>query len=124
MKSGNLVDDLLMPSEVSTLLEMSSNQQSVWPPLDLFKEGQLFNREWSADNEEWFIKHIERILSGNTSTLHSQKQWKSQFHRRNIVGIPDCALIGSRAHAVNTKAVLLTTYPSLWDSYNPMDIDP
>jgi hypothetical protein len=48
----------------------------MWPPL--FKEGQHFNGEWSTDNEEWFINHIEHILSGNASALHSQKQWKSQ----------------------------------------------
>jgi hypothetical protein len=121
--SGNLVDDLLMPSEVGILLGMTSNQQSVWPPLDLFKEGQHFNGEWSTDNEGWFVKQIERIASGNASALHTQKRWKSQFRRRNITDIPDCALIGSAAHAASTKATLVTTYPNLWDSYNTTDMD-
>jgi len=120
--SGNLVDDLLMPSEVAALLGMTTTQQSVWPPLDLFKEGQHYNGEWSEDNEEWFGKHIERIVSGNPSALHSQKLWKSQFRRRNITGIPDYALIGSPAHAASTQATLLNMYPGLWSSYNPTDI--
>ena len=46
------------------------------------------------------------------------------YTAKNSGRAKDCALIGSRAHAVSTKAVLLTTYLSLWDSYNLMDIDP
>jgi hypothetical protein len=112
-----------MPSEVAALLGMTSNQQSVWPPLDLFKEGQHFNGEWSADNEEWFLKQVDRIVSGNASALHSQKLWKSQFRRRNITDIPESALVGSTAHAASTKATLLNTYSNLWDSYHTTDID-
>ena len=78
--SGNLINNLLMPSEVAALLGMTTTQQSVWPPLDLFKEGQHYNGKWSEDNEEWFVKQIEHIVSGDPSALHLQKLWKSQFH--------------------------------------------
>ena len=33
---GNLVDDLLMPTEVTALLGVTTLHQSLWPPLELF----------------------------------------------------------------------------------------
>ena len=49
---GNLVDDLLMPTEVTALLGVTTLHQSFWPPLELFRDSQHFNGKWSPANEE------------------------------------------------------------------------
>ena len=49
---GNLVDDLLMPTEVMALLGVTTLHQSFWPPLELFQDSQHFNGKWSPANKE------------------------------------------------------------------------
>src|ERR1700736_6478327 len=54
----NLVNDLLMPTEVTALLGVTTLNQSFWPPLELFRTSQHFNSKWSPANEEWFNRQV------------------------------------------------------------------
>jgi hypothetical protein len=121
--SGSHVDDLLMPTEIALLLGTTDKQQSFWPPVDLFQNSQHFNGEWSAANEEWFRRQLQRINSGDISALHAHKQWKTHF-RRKPVDVPSAALGGTPAHAQDTLNTLLSLYPDVWDSYNATNIFP
>ena len=77
---NNLVDNLLMPTEITTPLGITVLHQSFWPPLELFWDSQHFNGEWSPANEEWFNHHTKKILAGDISALTPQKQWETHFH--------------------------------------------
>jgi hypothetical protein len=76
---NHLVDDLLMPTEITALLGVTELHQSFWPPLELFRDSQHFNGKWSSANEEWFDRHARKILAGDASALTPQKQWKTHF---------------------------------------------
>ena len=110
-----------MLTEITTLLGVTSNQQSFWPPLDLFRNGHHFNGEWSAQNETWFQRQAQRILSGDTSALQPHKQWKVDFRRQGAADVPPDALIGMADHARSTMGALLSSYPDVWDSYRAVN---
>jgi hypothetical protein len=119
---NNLVDDLLMPTEITTLLGVTELNQSFWPPLELFRDSQHFNGEWSPTNEEWFDRHARKILAGDASALTPQKQWKTHFRRRGTRELPALAIVGTMDHAQSSQDTLLSSFPDIWDSYNAIDI--
>jgi hypothetical protein len=118
----NLVDDLLMPTEVTALLGVTTLNQSFWPPLEMFWTSQHFNSEWSPANEEWFDRQVRKILAGDTSALTLQKQWMTHFHRRGIQELPALAMVVTEDHAQSSQDVLLASFPDIWDTYNATNI--
>jgi hypothetical protein len=119
---GNLVDDLLMPTEITALLGVTTLHQSFWPPLELFRDSQHFNSEWSPANEEWYDRHAKKIWAGDLSTLTPQKQWKTHFRRRGAKDLPALAIVGTTDHAQSSQDTLLSSYPDIWNSYDTIDI--
>ena len=120
---GNLVDNLLMPTEVMALLGVTTLHQSFWPPLELFRDSQHFNGEWSPANEEWFDQHVRKIGAGDLSTLTPQKQWKTHFRRHcRAKDLPALAVVGTLDHTQSSQDTLLSSYPDIWDSYDVIDI--
>jgi hypothetical protein len=118
----NFVDDLLMPTEVTALLGVTVLNQSFWPPLELFRDSQHFNGEWSPANEEWFDRTQKKIFAGDASTLTSQKQWKTHFWRRGTRELPSLAVVGTADHTQSSQDALLSSFPDIWDSYNAVDV--
>ena len=114
----NLVDDLLMPTEVTALLGVTTLNQSFWPPLEMFRTSQ---RRMEPGQQRMVQSSSEEDSGrGYISTL--QKQWRTHFRRRGIQEQPTLAMVGTKDHTQSSQDVLLASFLDIWDAYNATDI--
>ncbi|KAG2030102.1 hypothetical protein BDR03DRAFT_1017516 [Suillus americanus] len=97
--NGTDIDDTLMEDHINLLIGLTSDNHSLWPPLNFFEIYQSWQGEWSPFWETWFMEHIAAINNRSKRVFIHRSDWSKKPRRHTAISYTKESTPGTEAHA-------------------------
>jgi hypothetical protein len=78
-------NEVITPSEIQTLLGVTTNNNSFWPYPEWYEMSSRYNGEWTLANETWFINHVQDIEYARDGCLRAGRAWQNTIRIHTLL---------------------------------------
>jgi hypothetical protein len=115
---GTRYTDRITPDEIKVLLGATSNSNTFWPYPEWYEKSSRYNGEWTAANEEWFVRQAAAIEYAQQGALRGGRAWQHTVRVYKPEVGSDPSTCGTVAHAEACCSHLVREWPDLWEQFN------
>jgi hypothetical protein len=104
--------------EIQTLLGVTTNGNSFWPYPHWYEKSSRYNGEWTAANEAWFNRHLQKINYAQAGGILAGRAWQHTIRIHTTTEVSNPTISGTMTHAQACCTHLVREWPELWDSFD------